>query len=263
MAEYLRRKQLYVAERSDHKRRAMAVAGATAGAVTLVVAVVILLAGLPALVAVQLAIISAVVVVLVAATRFLRSPPEIEAWREDAEAERSTARALDRLARAGYTVLHDRALADSAGNIDHLVIGPSGAWVIETDAHPGPIRQNTAGVWAGKVPLRAMLGLVAWMGEEATAQLLAELPAGWQLEVQPVVAFARADLPAGLALVEGVLLLPTTGVADYVLSAGVVLRPIDVAMLVDVAGRVFPAYAVSGPPPSWPARSRLRGLLRR
>jgi len=160
-------------------------------------------------------------------------------------------------------VLHDRALADSAGNIDHLVIGPSGAWVIETDAHQGPIRQNPAGVWAGKVPLRAMLGLVAWMGEEATAQLLGELPQGWELEVQPVVAFARAEVPAGLALVEGVLLLPATGVADYVLSAGMVLRPIDVAMLVDVAERAFPAYEVSGPPPSWPTRSRLRGLLRR
>ncbi|WP_163551792.1 nuclease-related domain-containing protein [Candidatus Frankia alpina] len=263
MAEYLRRKQLYSAERGDYQNRALAVGGALAVGTALAIAMLCAFAGLPGVVTAQLAVLAAFAVGVVGAVRFLRTPPEIEAWREDAEAERSTARALDRLVRAGYTVLHDRSLADSAGNIDHLVIGPSGAWVIETDAHQGPIRQNAAGVWAGKVPLRAMLGLVAWMGEEATAQLLGELPDGWQLEVQPVVAFARAEVPAGLALVEGVLLLPAAGVAEYVLSAGVVLRPIDVAMLVDVAERAFPAYEVSGPPPSWPARSRLRGLLRR
>ncbi|MCK9875003.1 NERD domain-containing protein [Frankia sp. Ag45/Mut15] len=263
MAEYLRRRELYCAERADHRRRFCVVAGGIAVAAVLVVVVLCALVGLPTGVVAQLGVVAALVVGVVAAVRFLRTPPEIEAWRQDAEAERSTARALDRLVRAGYTVLHDRALADSASNIDHLVIGPSGAWVIETDAHEGPVRQNAAGVWAGKVPLRAMLGLVAWMGEEATAQLLGELPAGWQLEVQPVVGFARAEVPAGLALIDGVLLLPASGVADYVLSAGVVLRPIDVAMLVDVAERAFPAYEVTSPPRSWPARSRLRGLLRR
>ncbi|MCK9893263.1 nuclease-related domain-containing protein [Frankia sp. AgB32] len=263
MAEYLRRRELYSAERGDHRPRALILAGVVAAAAVAVVVLLGSAAGLAAGVTVQLSVLAVLAVGIVGAVRFLRTPPEIEAWRQDAEAERSTARALDRLIRAGYTVLHDRALADSAGNIDHLVIGPSGAWVIETDAHQGPVRQNSAGVWAGKVPLRAMLGLVAWMGEEATAQLLGELPGGWQLEVQPVVAFARAEVPAGLALVEGVLLLPAAGVADYVLSAGVVLRPIDVAMLVDVAERAFPAYEVAGPPPSWPTRSRLRGLLRR
>jgi hypothetical protein len=160
-------------------------------------------------------------------------------------------------------VLHDRTLPDSGANLDHVVIGPSGAWLIETDSHRGRVWQNSGGWWAGKVPLRAMLGLVSWMGEETTGALVTELPGGWQLEVQPVVAFARAELPNGLALVDGIVLLPSSGVADYVLSAGVVLKPLDVAMLVDVAERTFPPYEVAGPPPSWPALSRLRGLLRR
>jgi hypothetical protein len=34
-------------------------------------------------------------------------------------------------------------------------------------------------------------------------------------------------------------------------------------MLVDAAERTFPAYEVAASPPSWPALSRLRGLLRR
>lgn len=263
MAEYLRRRQLYAAERGDRSRRVMITAAAGAIGAAMLVGLVCGAAGLAGGTVAQVAVLTGLAVLGVLAARHYRVPPEIEAWRVDAEAERRTARSLDRLTRAGYTVLHDRQLADSAGNIDHLVIGPSGAWVVETDAHRGPIRQNAAGVWAGKVPLRAMLGLVAWMGEEATGQLVAELPSGWQLEAQSVVAFARTEVPNGLALVDGVLLLPMAGVADYILSAGVVLRPIDVAMLVDVAERVFPRYEVAGPPPSWPTRSRLRGLLRR
>jgi hypothetical protein len=263
MAEYQRRRQLYTAERGDRLSRTAAFAGGGAAAAAVVAALLALAVGLSIPTQIRVGVVIFLGVLAVVAVRFFQTPPEIEAWRLDAEAERRTARALDRLLRAGYTVLHDRSFADSAGNIDHLVIGASGVWVIETDAHRGPVRQNTAGVWAGKVPLRARLGLVSWTGDEVTSQLIAELPNGWQLQAQAVVAFARADIPNGLALVDGVLLLPAAGVADYVLSAGVVLRPLDVAMLVDVAERVFPPYEVSGPPPAWSALSRLRGLRRR
>ncbi len=263
MAEYLRRRELYVAERNDRLTRAIVTATVAAAVVATVVGVSGAVVGLSAVVVVQMVLGVALAVLTLAATRFLRSPSEIESWREDAEAERRTARALDRLVRAGYTVLHDRALADSAGNVDHLVIGPSGVWVVETDAHRGPLRQNRAGLWAGRVPLRAMLGLVTWMGEEVTNHLVAELPDGWQLQAQPVVAFSRAELPHGLALLDGVVLLPAAGVADYILTAGVVLKPLDVAMLVDVAERAFPSYPVDGPAPAWPAMSRLRGMLGR
>lgn len=263
MAEYNRRRQLYVAERKDVAPRAVAIAGVAAVVVAILISVLATVAGASLFTTVRLAVLAVLAVAVAALVRFYRSPVEIETWREDAEAERRTARALDRLVRAGYTVLHDRKLSDTAANVDHLVIGPSGAWVIETDAHRGPLWQNRAGLWAGKVPLRPMLGLVSWMGEEVTNQLVADLPEGWQLEVQPVVAFDRAELPHGLLLLDGVVLLPAGGVADYILSAGVVLKPLDVAMLVDVAGRSFPPYPVTGPPPTWPALSRLRGILRR
>jgi hypothetical protein len=263
MAEYRRRRALYTAERDDRRVRAAVVAGVTTGGCALVVVLAGLALHLSAITIVRAALAVALVVLGAAAVRFYRIPPEIEAWRQDADAERHTARVLDRLTRAGYTVLHDRSTAESAANIDHLIIGASGVWVVETDAHGGPVRENSAGVWVGKAPLRARLGLVAWTGEQVSAALLAELPDGWQLQAQTVLAFARADVPGGLALVDGVLLLPAAGVAAYVLSAGVVLRPLDVAMLVDVVERVLPAYQVAGPPPGWSALAKLRGLRRR
>ncbi|ONH26771.1 nuclease-related domain-containing protein [Pseudofrankia asymbiotica] len=263
MAEYQRRRALYAAEREDRRVRAAVLTGVAVACAVLAVVLAGFALHLSAVTLVRAGIAVALVVLAAAAVRFYRVPPEIEAWRRDAGAERHTARVLDRLGLAGYTVLHDRSTAESAGNIDHLIIGPSGVWVVETDAHRGPVRENSAGVWVGKAPLRARLGLVAWTGEQVSAALLAELPDGWQLQAQTVLAFAQADVPGGLALVDGVLLLPASGVAEYVLSAGVVLRPLDVAMLVDVVERVLPAYEVTGPPPAWSALSRLRGLRRR
>src|SRR3954454_3476916 len=47
--------------------------------------------------------------------------------------ERMTAAVLDSQLPAGWVALHGRRLLpDSASDIDHLVIGPSGVWVIDT-----------------------------------------------------------------------------------------------------------------------------------
>lgn len=264
MADYERRKQLYVAERADRNRRAGVTAALAAVVVGAAAGLVAAVCGVGGATAIRAGTAGALVVLVVAAVRFYRMPPEVEALREDARAERHTARALDRLVRAGYTVLHDRALPESGANIDHLIVGPSGVWLVETDSHRNAVRQNQSGqLWAGKIPLRAVINLVRWLSEEVTRVLSVELPA-WDLEVQPVVAFARADLAGGMAVVDGfVVLLPSAGVADYVLSAGIVLKPLDVALLVAAAERVFPPYEVNGPPPSRPPLFRLRGLLRR
>jgi hypothetical protein len=262
MAEYARRRQLYAAERRDRARPALLRATALAVAVGAAVGVLAGLAGGSDALAAEIAAAALVVVAIGATRRFFRIPAEIEAWRSDARAERRNARSLDRLARAGFTVLHDRSLPDSAGNIDHLVVGPSGAWLVETDTHPGPLRRNQAGLWSGKVPLRPMLSLVSWMADKVATALVADLPDGWQIDAQPVVAFARSEPPHGLALFDGVVLLPLDAVVDYILAAGVVLKPLDVAMLVDVAERVFPAYPVAASPGRRPF-DRLRSLLRR
>jgi hypothetical protein len=59
-------------------------------------------------------------------------PPEwIERWREGAAGERKTARALQRLGRE-WTVVHDLPDGDGGGNIDHVVVGPTGVFVLET-----------------------------------------------------------------------------------------------------------------------------------
>lgn len=59
------------------------------------------------------------------------SPPHhIERWREGAEGEKATAKALRGLLKSGWTLLND--LDWGKGNIDHVLVGPAGVFVLET-----------------------------------------------------------------------------------------------------------------------------------
>ena len=48
-------------------------------------------------------------------------------------AQRKTERKLDKLVRAGYFVLNERAIPGSEAIIDHLVVGPTGAYAIDSE----------------------------------------------------------------------------------------------------------------------------------
>ena len=59
------------------------------------------------------------------------SPPHhIERWRQGAEGEKATAKALRPLARDGWVLLND--LDTGRGNIDHLLIGPPGVFLLDS-----------------------------------------------------------------------------------------------------------------------------------
>lgn len=69
--------------------------------------------------------------------RLLGVHDEEHAWRKGAEGERAVGRRLDRLERDGWTVIHDLTVGSRGANIDHLVIGPGGVFVINTKNHLG------------------------------------------------------------------------------------------------------------------------------
>jgi hypothetical protein len=61
-------------------------------------------------------------------------------WRRGAGGERATAAALARLPRRRWAVLHDRSIPGSRANLDHLAIGPTGVWLIDSKAYRGAVR---------------------------------------------------------------------------------------------------------------------------
>jgi hypothetical protein len=80
-----------------------------------------------------------------------RPSPDASAWRRGAAGERRTARLLDPLARHGWAVLHDLALPGSQANLDHLVIGPGGVFVIDSKQYRGRLQLDPFGrLWHGR-----------------------------------------------------------------------------------------------------------------
>jgi hypothetical protein len=95
-----------------------------------------------------------------------RPSEQARTWRRGAQGERHTARLLDRLVRDGFVVFHDLAVPDSPANVDHLVIGPSGAFVIDSKQWTGSVHQGADGlVWHNYYPLDRTLETVRWEAE--------------------------------------------------------------------------------------------------
>jgi hypothetical protein len=95
----------------------------------------------------------------------LRFRPSNQArtWQRGGQGERHTARLLDRLTRDGYVVFHDVAVPGSDANVDHLVIGRSGVFVIDSKQWTGEVRQGADGlVWHNHYCLDRTLEMVRW-----------------------------------------------------------------------------------------------------
>jgi Nuclease-related domain len=103
---------------------------------------------------------------------------DADRWLRGSAGERATAALLAQLPPRRWVVLHDRALPHSRANVDHLVIGRSGVWVVDTKAYRAPLSVSRGHVWAGDyaVPTEA----AAWEAEQV-AELL-------DIDVTPIVA---------------------------------------------------------------------------
>lgn len=119
---------------------------------------------------------------------------DARSWFKGAIGERDVARALDALG-PEFTVLHAVPVGKRSTDIDHIVVGPTGVFSINTKNHSGQ------SVWAGGRTLTVNGQRTQHMhravaeGERATALLSAA--AGGPILVQPVLVVAAAKLRFG------------------------------------------------------------------
>jgi hypothetical protein len=164
------------------------------------------------------------------ALRF-RPSPEARAWRRGAVGERRTARLLGRLERDGWAVLHDLAVPGSRANIDHLLIGPGGVFVVDSKLYTGRLHLAPGGsLWHGRYPLAPVLRAVRFEADQA-AQVLAT-PG---VEVVPLVAVHGAPVPWGKLVVDGVPVVGARRLPGLLRGLPAVLGPERVAGLGDRA----------------------------
>jgi Nuclease-related domain len=163
--------------------------------------------------------------------RFRPSPATL-AWRHGAEGERQTARLLAPLERHGYQVFHDLAVPGSAANVDHVVVGPTGVFVIDSKRYRGHLRYIGGQLWHGGRTLDRTLQTLWW---EAT-EVAETLGFGPDLHVYPVLCVHLARLPWHRELlVDGV---PVLGAGALRPALQVIRQPLTAEQVALVAGEV-------------------------
>jgi hypothetical protein len=158
---------------------------------------------------------------------------EARAWRLGAKGERRTARILARLERDGFVAFHDLAVPGSPANVDHLVVGPTGVFVIDSKLYRGVVRVGLDGrLWYGGRSLDRVVGTLWW-----EAQQVAEaLAGGPEIRVYPVLCMHEARLPWLEELtVDGIPVIPGSALE---LALRVPRQPLTPAQVAWLCGQV-------------------------
>jgi hypothetical protein len=124
-------------------------------------------------------------------------PQSTRAWAVGARGEEKLANALD-----GFSVLHDRRVPGTRGNIDHIVIAPAGVFVVDAKAYEGRIEIRNHG-WFLRPDERLHVGrrdcsaLADKMGWQVAAVETALRAAGVEPlpPITPVLCFVDGDWP--------------------------------------------------------------------
>jgi hypothetical protein len=160
-----------------------------------------------------------------------RPGPDAVAWRRGAAGERRTARLLEPLERQGWAVLHDLAVPGSQANIDHLVIGPGGVFVVDSKQYRGRLQLDPSGrLWHGRYPLGPTLRAVDFEADQ-TARVLPD-PG---VAVVPIVAVHGAQVPWDKVVTDGVPVVAARRLPSLLRALPAVLGPERVAWLADQA----------------------------
>lgn len=170
----------------------------------------------------------------------LRPGPEGD-WRRGALAERRTGRSLAALDPRGYRVLHDRALPDlPETNLDHLVIGLTGVYVVVTRRMRLGTRlwADEGRLWAGGHAASGLEAAAALIGQTVERMLSAELDK--ELEVAAVVAVQAGRVPAEGIEYGGVTFHRGKDMAHFVKGCPVIFTSAQVLTITAVAEVLFP-----------------------
>lgn len=178
---------------------------------------------------------------------------QAKAWDAGAVGEGRTQRALDRLKREkDWTVLHDVLLAPpKLWNLDHVVVGTSGAFFIDAKNWRGEISVYKGQVWrhwyAGPKSGRQSANMMAEVRKVKGMAAHASERLG--VRVKPVICLAGAKSRefTEIATVEGVVIISVDKVFPFLRDAKVCWGTVDARRVGERAAKVFPPATVQEP----------------
>ena len=175
-----------------------------------------------------------------------RKESSVEAWRKPSVAARKTERQLRGMEKAGYRTLHARAVPRddegvSDGQIDHLVIGPTGVYAVDSEK------------WDKRLPVRAMshrklflgpfnkkerLDEARWESEQASKLISGQL--GYEVPVQSSLAIYGPAISWKVLMVRDVDVYAGARARNYLRRRPKILSSTDIDRIYEAAERVLP-----------------------
>jgi hypothetical protein len=161
-------------------------------------------------------------------------------------AQRSTQKQLARMQRAGYLAWHARPIPGSLEVIDHLVVGPTGVYAIDSEKWDKkmPIRtRNGKQLWHGPDSKKARLDHARWEAGQASERLSAAL--GKDIAVRPAMAVYGPSIPWDIATIREVDVFSGDRLRKYLRRRARTkglprLSRDEVREIYDAAGKVLP-----------------------
>jgi hypothetical protein len=166
---------------------------------------------------------------------------EIENLRETAEAERKTARAVSRLRRHGWVVLHDMRVPSADAVVSHLLIGPAGVLTLSSEPGKGVVRYTKKVASLDGDPLTGAIDRAAFLAEQIRTELRAEVPLV-KIPVNAVLVMAEADVLWSDGAVNGVTIINIRSIVGWARGRPKRLNPAEVKQVVAAARTLFPAF---------------------
>jgi hypothetical protein len=136
--------------------------------------------------------------------------PLVERRDRGATGEEQVGELLEELSQRGWRVIHDASFGN--GNVDHILLGPSGVFTVETKSHPGPVRVSRVHG--------------ATLSQARAQRRAVERVTG--LQAEPLLVFSRAWVDRPLVRRRGVRVVPARMLVGYLSRRRERLSPRDV-----------------------------------
>ncbi|GLW10835.1 hypothetical protein Misp01_59630 [Microtetraspora sp. NBRC 13810] len=176
-----------------------------------------------------------------------RSASSVPAWRRPSVAERRTEMQLKKLERSGYRTLHARAIPGSEAQIDHLVIGPTGIYAVDSEKWDKrlPVRvQAGKQLFHGPFSQKPRLLEAAWEASQAGELIGKKL--GRDITIVPSLAIYGPSLPWKILNIRQVDVFEGSRVRRWITKRERSLTDSEIEQIFDVAGEVLPPRYAEG-----------------
>jgi len=176
-------------------------------------------------------------------------PSTTRAWQRGSIGESKLAAALGKVDREDVIVLHDRRVPRTRGNIDHLVVSPSGVYVVDAKRYAGgvrvremssPFRPSDRRLFVGRRDCSKVAGAMTWQVDAVKAALGDREG----ILITPVLCFIDAEWPLLGASdeFEGVRIHSPRSLRKLITQSGP-LTAADVVEIAVVLSHALPANA--------------------